>query len=251
MSPDHEGRYEARDRGVDAPWHAAIVGDDGACHDLGPRPDAERQALVGRRVALRAGAIVPVGALRRIDPLPLEAAGPRTDVEVIEVSLEMARDQASAPVPPPPGCAVAPVRASVRFYRYLYDAVGAPYHWWDRKRWSDERLAARLADPRVEIHVATEHGTPVGYAELDRTASASCELSYFGLVPEAIGRGLGRWLLAHAIAAAWTDPALARLWVHTCSLDGAAALHTYRRLGFVAYRHDRFYQAILAGGTAP
>ena len=47
------------------------------------------------------------------------------------------------------------------------------------------------------------------------------------------------------------SPRGARLWVHTCSLDGPAALHTYRRLGFVAYRHDRFFQAILAAGTAP
>lgn len=252
MSPDHQGRYEARDHGVDQPWHAAIVGDDGAWHELGPRPDEERQALVGRRVALRDGAITPVGALRRLDPLPLEARGPRAEVEVLEVSLEMARAQApTTPPPPPPGAAAAPVHATVRFYRYLYDAVGAPHHWWDRKRWSDARLEAWLADPRIEIHVATEHGAPIGYAELDRREPASCELAYFGLMPEATGRGLGRWFLGHAIAAAWADPALARLWVHTCSLDGPAALHTYRRLGFVAYRHDRFYQAIIAPGTTP
>lgn len=251
MIADHEGRYEARDRGLAQPWQIAIVADDGTWHDLGSRPDAEREACVGRRVAVRAGAVTPVGALRRVDPLPLEATGPRAEVEVVEVSLEMSRDQAPAPAPPPPGAAAARVQASVRFYRYLYDAVGAPWHWWDRKRWSDDQLAARLADPRIEIHVATEHGTPIGYAELDRSEPASCELSYFGLVPEATGRGLGRWFLGHAITAAWADPALARLWVHTCSLDGPAALHTYRRLGFVAFRHDRYQQAILAGGTVP
>lgn len=247
MSVDLEGRYEARDHGLDQPWQPGLVLDDGAWHDLGPRPDDERRAWVGRRVTVRGGAIHPVDALRRIDPLPLEATGPRADVEVVEVALEMARDQAPAPVPPPPGAAAAAIRCSVRFYRYLYDAVGATWHWWDRKRWSDARLAARLADAKVEVRLATEHGTPVGFAELDRTEGASCELAYFGLVPEALGRGLGRWFLADVIAAAWADPALARLWVHTCSLDGPAALHTYRRLGFVAFRHDRFYQAILAG----
>lgn len=251
MSVAREGRYEARDHGVDRPWTSALVTDDGAWHDLDRRPDTERAALVGRRVTVDAdGRIAAVGALRRIDPLPLDAGPRRTEVEVVEVSLEMARAAARAPVPPPPGAAVVPTRASVRFYRYLYDAVGAPWQWWDRKRWSDARLADRLADPRVELLVAVEHGTPVGYAELDRGEPGACELSYFGLVPEATGRGLGRWLLGEAIAAAWRDPALARLWVHTCSLDGPAALPTYRRLGFVAYKHDRFIQVITTGGPS-
>ena len=50
---------------------------------------------------------------------------------------------------------------------------------------------------------------------------------------------LGRTLLAHGIDAAWTlaerheAPATQRVWVHTCSLDGPAALRNYERRGFV------------------
>jgi GNAT superfamily N-acetyltransferase len=58
------------------------------------------------------------------------------------------------------------------------------------------------------------------------------EIGYFGLMPHAIGRGLGRWLLGEAIRDAWCgDPT--RLWLHTCTLDHPAALPNYLKAGFV------------------
>lgn len=252
------GRYEARDHGLAQPYTSAVVTPDGRWLDLGARSDAERAALVGRQVAVHGAraadaiavtAIEPHGELVLEDPLPLDVAGPRAEVEVVETSLEMFEDRAPplATVPAPAGVAVLTAAASVRYYRFLYDAVGAPWHWWNRKRWSDDQLAAHLARPAIELHVLHERGAPVGFVELDRTAAATCEIAYFGLVPEATGRGLGRWFLAWSVHAAWRDPTLARLWVHTCTLDGPAALPTYRRIGFVAFKHDRFRQVIALG----
>src|SRR3546814_7755973 len=59
--------------------------------------------------------------------------------------------------------------------------------------------------------------------ELDFRHPGQCELSYVGLVPDLAGQGHGRWLMAHALALAWRK-GVARVWVHTCTLDHPAAL---------------------------
>lgn len=71
--------------------------------------------------------------------------------------------------------------------------------------------------------------------ELDFRAAGVCELSYFGLVPELAGQGHGRWMMAEALARAWR-PGIAKLWVHTCTLDHPSALNFYRAQGFVAVK---------------
>ena len=82
-------------------------------------------------------------------------------------------------------------RPSVRFYRYLYATVGEGWFWELRKRFDDAELAAIVHDPRVELYLLTEAGTPAGYGEIDRRVANEAEIAYFGLVPEAVGRGLG------------------------------------------------------------
>jgi GNAT superfamily N-acetyltransferase len=53
-------------------------------------------------------------------------------------------------------------------------------------------------------------------------------------VPQAIGQGAGRFLMAQAIQKAWEKP-IARFWVHTCTLDHPSALGFYQRSGFRPY----------------
>src|SRR6188508_1725061 len=62
------------------------------------------------------------------------------------------------------------------FYRYLYETVGKLYHWVERRRWSDERLAAYLADPRVRIWLLLYDGCPAGYFELSSDDEGSVEI---------------------------------------------------------------------------
>jgi GNAT superfamily N-acetyltransferase len=66
----------------------------------------------------------------------------------------------------------------------------------------------------------------------------SAELSYFGLMPDFIGRGLGTWLLGTAIETAWARP-IERLWVHTNTLDHPRALPNYQRQGFTPYAQEK------------
>jgi GNAT superfamily N-acetyltransferase len=100
----------------------------------------------------------------------------------------------------------------------------------------DDRLHAILADPAVEVFVLKEDQIHIGLLELDFREEGQCELAFFGLVPEAIGQGAGRFLMDQAIQKAWARP-IRRLWVHTCSFDHPGALGFYRRSGFVPYAY--------------
>lgn len=121
-------------------------------------------------------------------------------------------------------------RPSPELGRYLYTAVGGHWYWTDRLAWTYAQWLERLSHPRVETWLATSEGTPVGYFELDGSRAGEVEIAYFGLLPAAIGQGFGGWLLTEAIQRAWAMGA-GRVWVHTCTLDGPAALANYRARG--------------------
>ena len=161
---------------------------------------------------------------------------PGASIETLVTYLEM-RTAPEGPTVPPPGPGVETRRArqpTVSFYRYLYDAVGGPWTWTERRLMGDASLAAIVQDPRVEILVLWVDGVPGGYAELDRRSPPDIELAYFGLIPEFIGQGLGRFLLDEAVRRAWSfEPE--RLWVHTCDLDHPRALGVYEKCGFRVY----------------
>lgn len=125
-------------------------------------------------------------------------------------------------------------RPSVRFYRYLYDAVGRGYSWIDRKKLNDLELETLIRQPDVEVWVLYLSGEPAGYFEITATGFPVVELEYFGLIPDFHGLGLGNWFLAEAIRACWSRKP-DRVIVQTCTLDGPAALPLYQKLGFVPY----------------
>ena len=125
----------------------------------------------------------------------------------------------------------------VHFYRYLYNTVGEPWLWYERRIMDDRALAAIIHDKRVELYVLYADGVPAGYAELDRRREDEIELAYFGLIPDFIGQGLGSYLLNWTVDTAWRHQPR-RLWLHTCNLDHPRALQTYQRAGFVAYKQE-------------
>lgn len=119
------------------------------------------------------------------------------------------------------------------FYRFLYAAVGAEWRWYDRYSWTDEELEAWLGRPETALHVLYVDGTPAGYIELDYQGE-SVEVAYFGLIANFFGGGLGKHLLSYGLQQI-KDSGAGRAWVHTCNLDGPAALQTYQRCGFQVY----------------
>ena len=129
-------------------------------------------------------------------------------------------------------------RPTLSYYRYLYTGVGAPWLWADRLKMGDERLLQRVHDPSTEIYVLYEAGVPTGFAELFRHDETHTELVYFGLMPEFVGQGIGRYFLDVAIDIAWHGRP-ARVTVETCTLDHPKALALYQKVGFVAYKRER------------
>jgi ribosomal protein S18 acetylase RimI-like enzyme len=165
-------------------------------------------------------------------------------IEVTRTYLEMTRpEQLLAAHSAEPGLRIErTVSCPASFYRYLYTEVGRPYHWVDRLGWSDERIRSHLAREGTALFVLYVGGSPAGYFELDRTDEGSTEIAYFGLLPEFIGRGLGKCLLTRAVEQAFRDGAN-RVWLHTCSLDDSAALPNYQRRGFRPFRREKYWIA--------
>jgi GNAT superfamily N-acetyltransferase len=130
---------------------------------------------------------------------------------------------------------------SPEFSRFLNTAVGGDWHWTSRLPWTWQQWADWL-DRGVETWVAYHRGTPAGYVELMPQDDAVVEITFFGLLPWAVGKGVGGHLLEFAAARAWDlaerqsdrEPTR-RVWLHTCSLDSPVALANYQARGFRIY----------------
>ncbi|WP_193180805.1 GNAT family acetyltransferase [Nisaea sediminum] len=176
---------------------------------------------------------------KRFRPAPDWQAGECTTTVI---HLEMLSRPARGPASPPDiGRRIALERMavpSVRFYRYLYDGVGGDWTWVSRRIMDDTTLKCVLEREGAEYYLLTVDGEPAGYCELERGADGGeVELSYFGLLPDFIGIGVGRYFIDAAIDLAWR-PEARRVWVHTCDLDHPRALGNYMRAGFVPYGRE-------------
>ena len=162
-------------------------------------------------------------------------------LEVTTTYLQMRQQPKTISIHPPSiGLPIALLRSekpSIHFYRYLYNTIGEPWLWYERRALNDTSLAKIIKNPLVEIYILYAGGAPAGYAELDRRVTGEIEVAYFGLLPEYIGLGLGNWLLDCTINTAWHHEPN-RLWIHTCTLDHPAALRLYQRAGFEPYKQE-------------
>jgi GNAT superfamily N-acetyltransferase len=123
------------------------------------------------------------------------------------------------------------------WYRALFRSVGEKWLWFSRLSMSNECLLGILHDENVEIHVLINDGVEIGLLELDFRIENQCELSFFGLIEQAIGTGAGRFLMQAACKKAWAEGrGISCFHVHTCTLDHPSALGFYQRSGFIATR---------------
>ena len=148
---------------------------------------------------------------------------------------ERPEPRASSPALP---CAVRRAqRPEPQWYRALFRRIGEPYLWSSRLSMSDAQLRDIIHDPAVEVYALECDGEDCGLAELDFRVPGECELSFFGLTADRVGRGLGRGFMTHTIERAWSHP-IHRFWVHTCTLDHPGAVPFYVRSGFVPYKRQ-------------
>lgn len=140
----------------------------------------------------------------------------------------------------------------------LFRAVGEPWLWRDRLRRSAEEEARHLADPGIVVHIVERIADAawLGFCEMDRRDPAAPRVLYFGLRPDAIGGGLGRWLFDCALTETWRAGAeVVRL--DTCTHDHPRARAFYESVGFratgqrVVEADDPRLDGLLPRETAP
>ena len=112
------------------------------------------------------------------------------------------------------------------YFLFLYKTVGndAIENWLNK---TDKELNDFINDENVFFYTMLKDGWTAVTKD-----NKICDLSYLGLVPDAIGIGLGKFLLKTAILMAWDKTNINRLTVNTCNLDHKSALPLYQKFGF-------------------
>lgn len=179
-------------------------------------------------------------ALTRVEPGTIAA---------IVTSLEMTARPKPRMMPQSPFRLASWKEPSADKYRALFRRVGEPWLWFSRLVMSDADLIAIIHHGDVSIHaVQDRRGIEIGMIEIDFREPGEARLAFIGLVPELTGQRHGDWLMAQALAIGWRKD-VARMWVHTCTLDHPGALNFYRRHGFTAFERavETFADPRLAG----
>lgn len=162
---------------------------------------------------------------------------PAGKIAVVVTHLEMLAPASTRDIALPQGIAFRQVAPDLEWYRDVFDRVGAPWLWTERRRLDDAALMKILNDPEVALFTLSKGGKDEALLELDFRQDGACELAYFGLTDALIGTGAGRYLMNRAVEHAWAAP-IRRFHVHTCTGDSPQALEFYTRSGFTAYRRQ-------------
>ncbi|MFM8681845.1 MAG: GNAT family N-acetyltransferase [Alphaproteobacteria bacterium] len=227
----HCEAWLAGQRGV-TKVHLQVRGDNAPVRGLYQRLGyaLEDRASLGKRLA-------PPGG----QPPPAPSSGTPGCLDVTVTHLEATSPPGPARLPAP-ALKLAMLRVdqiSVPYFRYLYAEIGREWIWHERRLLDDATLAARFADPAIQVHVLHVDGEPGGYVEIDlRRLPDEAELAFFGLRTAITGRGIGRWLLDWSMREMWRSSPR-RLCVNTCTLDHPAALPLYQKLGFRPFAQER------------
>lgn len=89
-------------------------------------------------------------------------------------------------------------------YRDLYRETSD--NWATRLAWSDEDLKDRFSTPEVSLTLVFDGDKPLGHLELERLPEEGyAEVAYFGVLPAARGKKLGRELLLRGVHEALAD----------------------------------------------
>lgn len=164
---------------------------------------------------------------------------PKGKVATVVTHLEMCAMAPLRPVPAPQGLSFRQITApGAQWYKALFRRVGAEdWLWFSRLRMDGAALEAIIRDPKVQVFTLSRGGDDLALLELDFRHDGACELAFFGVAPDLIGKGAGRFLMNEAITRAWAQP-IARFHVHTCTLDSPQALAFYIRSGFTPLRQQ-------------
>tara|TARA_B100001029_G_scaffold151305_1_gene133752 strand:- start:473 stop:976 length:504 start_codon:yes stop_codon:yes gene_type:complete len=122
--------------------------------------------------------------------------------------------------------------------KFFYKEIGKKHRWTDRLVWNDKKWIDYLENSGVNTYTLKHKKDFIGYFEqiFDKD-KLDCEIAYFGIFEEYIGKQLGGYLLSEAIKISFNIGSK-RIWVHTCSLDHKNALQNYLSRGMKVFKSE-------------
>ncbi len=123
--------------------------------------------------------------------------------------------------------------------KFFYKQIGKKYMWSDRLAWDDKKWIDFTTHKNVKTYVLKEDKDFVGYFEIIFNSNKfECEIAYFGILEEYIGKKYGGYLLSEAIKFSFKE-GVKRVWVHTCSLDHKNAIKNYLSRGMKIFKSEK------------
>ena len=122
--------------------------------------------------------------------------------------------------------------------KFFYKQVGKKHRWLDRLNWSDEKWINYISNKNLDTYIISDSENLVGFFELLNNPHLSeTEITYFGLLEEYIGRGIGGYALSVARRKSF-EKDIKRVWLHTCTLDHPNALKNYIARGMTVFKKE-------------
>lgn len=128
-------------------------------------------------------------------------------------------------------------RPELSTYRDIYNHVGRPHHWVNRRYLSDQDLMNFIHHDAVHILFLKRKGNIIGFSEVNTKKLPQIELAFLGLIPEEKHKGLGSALLHHTLDFIWQHTPK-RVIIETNTLDDPQALKLYQKVGFLPYKRN-------------
>ena len=119
--------------------------------------------------------------------------------------------------------------------KFFYKQIGKRHQWVDRLIWQDKDWLKYISNENLRTYIFKSENDLVGYFELIFN-NHDCEIAYFGILEEFIGKGYGGFLLSEALKIGFESAS--RIWVHTCSLDHPNAIENYKSRGMKIFKTE-------------
>ena len=132
-------------------------------------------------------------------------------------------------------------KPTIDLCKFFYKEVGKDFFWRDRLKWSDQDWLDYINNVFFKLYILKYNDKLAGYYELLYDPRAlSMEIPYFGIFKEFYGKGIGGYLLTHAILTSFNQK-VNKVWVHTCTLDHPNALKNYLARGMKVFNTEEIF----------